>query len=203
MQYKKAEMNLKRTGETVKDWDAEKIAGNDYERLAQKARAKADYEDAKANLEAAKALLRSMNLDVGQIRKELAAAIEDEYIAKPSQIDTNTLELLKSGILKPGEYSSLMNAAKEKNNHTMVRMIARYAGEAAELEEKSPSTLDATKQHETLATLRAVSELGKNVDGSEYLKTFDSLAGAFEKCTENTAMIDSWDSITADTVENF
>ena len=31
MQYKKAEMNLKRTGETVKDWDAEKIAGNDYE----------------------------------------------------------------------------------------------------------------------------------------------------------------------------
>ena len=114
MQYKKAEMNLKRTGETVKGWDAEKIAGNDYERLAQKARAKADYEDAKANLEAAKALLRSMNLDVGQIRKELAAAIEDEYIAKPSQIDTNTLELLKSGILKPGEYSSLMNAAKEK-----------------------------------------------------------------------------------------
>ena len=125
--------------------------------------------------------------------------------AKPiyTQIMDNFGAQIAAGILQPGEYAHLMDAARAADNSTMTRLIAKYAGDAAEAEDSSPAILDSAKHNETVAQLRAVASIGKNTDGSEYLKTFDSLARAFERCSENTEMIDHWDSLTGNTVENF
>ena len=59
-----------------------------------------------------------------------------EFSAKPGQVDTATVELLKSGILEPDEYARLMNDAGTAGNATMQRIIGRFASEAAEQAEK-------------------------------------------------------------------
>lgn len=196
-QYRAAEKAVKKAESRVQDWKNEVIKNDDYERLAQKARANADYEEARANLRVAGAFLRSVRADVAVIREELTAAIESAYCVDPEQIDGKSLELLKSGIMNARDYQNMLRKAQEADNVTMVRLIGKYANDMADRADKK-------QDQNSRAQFNAIAEqCRKGNDGSQYLKTFDSLANAFAKCTENTAMIDKWDSMTGETVENF
>lgn len=195
--YKAAEAAVKKAADRVKEWDNEVIKNNDYERLAQKARATADYEEARSNMRVAEAYLRSVRADIGLIRDELTAAVDSAYCADPEKIDGKSLELLKSGIMDARDYQNMLRKAQEADNVTMVRLIGKYANDMAD---------QADRKHDqnSRAQFYAIAKQCKQAnDGSQYLKTFDSLAKIFERCSENTAMIDKWDSITGDTVENF
>lgn len=195
--YRKAEKAVKKAADRMSEWNNEVIKNNDYERLAQKARAAADYEEARVNLRVSEVYLRSVREDIRMIRDELTAAVDSAYCVDPKKIDGNSLELLKSGIMNARDYQNMLRKAQEADNVTMVRLIGKYANDMADR---------ADKKHDqnSRAQFNAIAEqCRKGNDGSQYLKTFDSLANAFAKCTENTAMIDKWDSMTGETVENF
>lgn len=169
----------------------------DAETAAKAARAEADYIEAKSAFDAAKTELQERNGDIEGIRRELAAAVEDNYSAKPSALDAPTLELLKANILSPQEYGKLMNEALKADNHTMVRLISKYAGDAAE-KEAGISGPYSDKARE----LRGVAIAGGLDNGKDVLARFDVIAEAYRRTSDNTAMIDDWAQLTENIVND-
>ncbi len=166
--------------------------GIEYE--AKAARAEANYREAKAAYDT---LRRNMpdqkHAEVVQIRRELEKAVNDFYAADPKAIDSNTMELLKSGILKPAEYARLMDAADQADNATMVRIIGQYAENASEN----------AKDEDTKRALRSIGYKGRNVSGKPYMDSFDVMADTLQRCLRNTSMIRLWDELTGDLRNRF
>lgn len=170
----------------------------DPDYAAKSARAQADFIEAKETFRRAQTAFSDRKKEIATIRNQLATAIDDEYSADPEKLDTATLELLKSGTLRCAEYRKLMNKALEADNHTMVRLIGHYADTAATEAVKRNGDTDRTAQE-----LRTIASEGKHHDGGEYLQAFDSMVTVFDRTTHNDALIDRWDSLTAQVVENF
>jgi hypothetical protein len=194
--YKEAEERLRQAEAQKKAYPVR--GGMVYaETAAKAARAEADYIEAKSAFSAAKTELQERNGDIEGIRRELAAAIEDSYSAKPSALDAPTLELLKANILTPQEYGRLMNEALNTDNHTMVRLISKYAGDAAE-KEAGISGPYSDKARE----LRGVAIAGGLDNGKDVLARFDVIAEAYRRTSNNTAMIDDWAQLTENIVND-
>lgn len=70
-----------------------------------------------------------------QIRQELVSDVQAAFLADPAQVDTNTMRLIDSGILKAADYEKLFNDAQAAGNTTMSRLIARAAGNLAKTAE--------------------------------------------------------------------
>lgn len=165
---------------------------------AKSARAQADFLEAKQAYETARRTFRDSDTQFNAMRKELAAAIDDAYSADPAQLDSNTLELLKSGILTGSEYTKLLEQAKAASNATMVRMIGKYAGDAAKARGESHGMNDREAQ-----ALRVAEYNSRLYTGGDRLEAFDNMVSLYHRCTNNPGMIDHWDEFTAETVENF
>ena len=194
--YRKAEADYKKAEEKAKQYP-QRHGFVDAQYAAKSARAQADFLEAKEAWKKANEEFKEHNREIADLRKELAAEIDSHYAADPAAMDSATLELLKSGILKSGEYARLMQKAQDNGNYTMCRMIAKYAGDAA---------VDVAKHYgensEQAREMRAISYVGNQNDGSETMGQFDIMADVFHRATNNPAMIDTWESFTADIVEN-
>lgn len=198
-EYRKAEADYKKAQEEFSKYPAILTGSVGAEYYAKKARAEANFLQAKEDKKAAERVFESHKKEIAAIRKELAAELDDHYAADPAALDNNTLELLKSGILSSSEYSRLLNAAQETNNHTMARVIAKYAGDAADQISNKYGDRDQRARE-----LRAVSyEARSSSDGSKYLEAFDNMADIYNRCVKNPGMIEHWGEFTAETVENF
>lgn len=162
--------------------------------MAKAARAEANYHEAK---EAYDKLSRSLpdqtRAEVAKIRSALEKAVTDFYAADPKAIDTNTMELLKSGILKPAEYARLFDAADNGDNATMCRLIAQAAENA----------VANAKDDNDARQLRYIANKGRNVSGKPYMDAFDSLADTLDRSLRRPYLIKSWDELTANIRENF
>lgn len=169
----------------------------DAEYAEKSARFEANYQRAKLELDNAKATLRAKNDELKAIRQQLSAAVSAEYAAMPDLIDSNTIELLKCGILCADEFSRLYSDFQRYGNNTMCRVIGKYAAEKAVLlGEKEGNS-------EEVRALKAIECQSLTNSGSEYLAAFDVLADAFRRTVDNSTMIDHWDALTAEIVENF
>ena len=71
---------------------------------------------------------------VNETRDALKAEEEAAYQADPAKVDTNTLLLLNSGILRASDYEKLFADAKSAGNITMIRLIAQAAEKLADTE---------------------------------------------------------------------
>ena len=131
--------------------------------------------------------------EVAKIRSALEKAVTDFYAADPKAIDANTMELLKSGILKPAEYDRLFEVANHGDNATMCRLIAQAAETAAAN----------AKDDDTARQLRYVANKGRGLDGRHYMQAFDSMADTLDRSLRRTYLIKSWDELTANILENF
>lgn len=149
--------------------------------------------EARNNLKEAQKVLASSMGTMNGIRGELVKALGDAYRANPEDIDPNTMELLKAGILKPAEYVDLANRAIASGNNTMLRVIGSYADglnkDAYSLEDRS--------------ALQAVAHRAKTSTGESELERFDVLVETFSKCVNNPLMIDHWDALTQENIETF
>ena len=153
--------------------------------------------EARNDLKKAQEALYSVTSELKGIRGELAEALGRAYTANPEDIDPNTMELLKSGILTPAEYVKLANGAISSGNNTMLRLIGSYA-------EKLANDLQGNKDAMTeRGTLYSVSSRAKGSTGAAELGTFDNLVNTFERCANNPRMIDNWDELTQGTIEAF
>lgn len=169
----------------------------DAQYAVKSARARADLIEAKETFKAAQKAFEDHTTEIAAIRNELIEELDDYYGADPAALDIKTLELLKAGILKPSEYSKLMNEAQEKENYTMARMIAKYAGDAAEKIGKKYGT-----NNEQAYELRSISYEANQNNGNNTLQRFDAMVECYSRTTKNPAMIDAWGDLTGDIVEN-
>ena len=195
--YRDAEAAYKKAEQKAREYPQRNgMVNADY--AAKSARAQADFLEAKQAYETARRTFRESDTQFNAMRRELAAAIDDAYSADPAQLDTATLELLKSGILTGSEYAKLLEQAKAASNPTMVRMIGRYAGEAAKARGESHGMND-----REATALRMAEYNSRSYTGGDRLQAFDNMVELYHRCTNNPAMIDHWDEFTAETVEKF
>lgn len=147
------------------------------ENIARAARAEADFLEAKQqHKDTLAALQNNVKSQISALRGDLAAAVQRHYTADPAALDMATLELLKSGILNPGEYQGL--AEKNSDNITMLRLIAQYAKSAAD---KLPDIAD---NRSARMALLSVAQSGKE-DGSGVLEAFDFATSFVDKTIQN------------------
>lgn len=172
------------------------LVSGDY--AIKSAKAETAYLEAEKQYKAARENAAEKVDSLRRMRAELQREIDDNYSVNPAALDTNSMELLKSGIMKAGDYSRMYDAAKNADNITMLRMIGKYAKEAAELEIQNGG-----KYSEDVRILHGVAHAAQQSGGGDTLAAFDYLTDAFTRCTRNTAMIPRWDELTADKVENF
>ena len=168
------------------------------EYAAKSARAQADFLEARQAFETARRKFRDSDTQFKGMRKELEAAINDAYSADPAHLDANTMELLKSGIMTSHDYNKLLEQARADNNPTMVRIIGKYADNAA----KARGEKYGQNDHEAQA-LRATVYNSKTYTGDDRLEAFDTMVNVYHRCTKNPAMIDKWDGLLGETIEAF
>ena len=136
------------------------------------------------------------------IRAELEQAVRAANIANPDAIDNNALELMKTGVLSPADYSAFME--RFDSNHTMLKLVGHYAAEAAK-------TTDSRRE---AAALNAIALDCQSGEGAA-MRAFDDLSKVSDYCRgeryegdkfrpEHTAnMSEYWDSLAGEAVENF
>lgn len=188
--YRKAEKAY-RAAEDQRNKYPQRMGMVDAEYAAKSARAQADYLEAKEAFSKAKITMQNHNIEIAALRKELAAELAAYYAADPAELDHNTLELMKSGILAPHEYAKLMREAASGGNHTMARLIAKYAADAAEARAGKYGQDD-----DKAITLRTISYTAGQHDGSETLQAFDAMADVYNRAINNPYMIDHWEELT-------
>lgn len=159
---------------------------------AKSARAFADFSEAKAEMANIGNTFENSANEIRKIRSELLADIEATYSIDPQKLDTNVLELIKSGILNGSEYLKLLKEAKGDNNATMVSLIGRFAKAASEEKGRSDA-----------AVLRMVGHEALEFSGADRIEAFDTMASIYSRCAKNPAMICKWDSLVGETIENF
>ena len=169
----------------------------DAEYAAQCFGAKADLMRAEEAMKKAKEALANHGSELDALRKQLAAEVEEHYAADPAAIDPATLELLKSGIMSPSEYSRLINKALSEGNYTTARICAKYAAEAGATRAKAFGVNDGKA-----AEYRAASFLIGMDNGEGVLNAFDMLANTFNMAVNNPGMIDHWDELTGPVIAN-
>lgn len=161
----------------------------DAEYAAKAARAHADKVEAELLLKAARVDMEETKKKIAEIRQQLSAEVYDYFRADPAEVDMNTVELLKSGILKPAEYATLADNARKNKNFTVARLIARYAEEAAEAAHKRGNEDDAS-------TLMGAYALGTQDGGKPIMEAFDSIMKIYGMTCENPGIAGKWDELT-------
>jgi len=175
----------------------------DAQRAAAAARAEADYMEAKAAYDSARRSLPERGeRELLSIRKELADAVNDAFSVDPTQVDSATVELLKSGICTAADYEKLLGSADEAQNGTMIRLIASYAAKAAEALREPNGQLPFDSREEW-ARLDNVGKQGANHTAATVLDSYDALSGVFHRCVNNPAMIDKWGTLTENIIDEF
>ena len=193
-EYRAAEENLRKTQDKYREYP-QRVGPVDVDYAAKSARAMADYQEAQQKFHQVQTGMKSHSDEIDVIREELAAELEAEYCADPAQIDAAMLELLKSGIMKGHEYARFMDNAEAAGNTTMMRIIGKYAEEAAKAVAESDRQL--------AAQLRRVANRVAQCGGQDTLKQFDYLVFTFKRTMNNPGMIRNWDELTSEVIKEF
>lgn len=135
--------------------------------------------------------------DLSRVREELGLALDKYYMASPNNVDEKTIELLKSGILRPTEYVHLVEEAVKADNATMARIIGKYAEDALEAARESGA------RRQTLATLAVAIDKSKSIGAAGYLERFDVLADLARRCSENPSLFACWDKVVGNMMREF
>ena len=144
----------------------------------------------------------SFNRQRSEIRAELEKELSAATTVDPDAIDNNALELLKSGVMQTADYFAL--AAKYDTNPTMLRVLSRYAREAAGTAENRQTAQQLTAlalecQNGTRATMRAFDSICRTADycsGQRY-------PGERANPQHIVSMGKRWEELTSEAVENF
>lgn len=132
-------------------------------------RATVAYKDAENVLRNSTAW-ESFNTKRSELRAALASELQANSIVDPDAIDTAALKLLESGVMTAADYSAF--AVKFDNNGTMLRLIARYASEAAKNTENSAES----------ASLNAIALDCRSGQGRT-LREWDNLSEIADRCS--------------------
>ena len=183
-------------------WRAETYRGeNDLRRQ----RAKAELLEAEHTFKATESRVwAEFDQQKEAIRRDLESDVRASSTVDPDAIDTNALELLKSGILTADDIFSMVN--KYDNNLTMLRLISKTAKELAD-----DKSIDSATRGQ-LYTLCNRIRNGRN----STMRNFDDLVEISNYCSGRggggtnrinpahaTSMSEKWEKLTSAAIENF
>lgn len=131
------------------------------------------------------------------IRRQLEADLTAHFTPSPDQVEGNMLEIAKSGILSIDEYSRMIEDAISKGNHTMARLIGRYANDALQAEVAMNGNSRAT------ALLRASIAKIRQTGPSAWLDAFDEIIDTALRIVKNPSLMNHWDRLLGDLIKNF
>lgn len=195
----------KREEQRANSWFEETYVG---ERESRQARAKAELLAAKEEFKVeTRRIWSAYDLKVNQIRAELLSAVNAANRANPDAVDNAGLELLKSGALTVEDYQGL--AERYDSNPTMLRLVGKYAEEAAK-------NADASGDHASRMGYTAVALATKDGFG-QIARKFDEIIEVGMYCSGRTHRGDKtvsdpdhvvkmgkcWEEMTGETVGNF
>lgn len=184
-------------------WRAETYRGeNDLRRQ----RAKAELLEAEHTFKATESRVwAEFDRQKDAIRRDLESEVRATSTVDPDAIDTNALELLKSGILTVDDVFSLVS--KYDDNITMLRLISKTAKELADDKKRTDA-----KTRGLLYTLCDQIGNGKN----STMRNFDDLVEISNYCSgrgggglhrttpaHTAAMAGKWEELSGNAVENF
>lgn len=184
-------------------WRAETYRG---ENALRRQRAKAELLEAEHTFKATESRVwAEFDRQKEAIRRDLESDVRASSTVDPDAIDTNALELLKSGILTADDIFSMVN--KYDSNLTMLRLISKTAKELADDKQHTDA-----KTRGLLYTLCNQIGNGKN----STMRNFDDLVEISNYCsgrggggTQRTtpahtvAMAGKWEELASTAVENF
>lgn len=185
--------------DTANSWFQETYTG---ERAVKQARAKADFQEAEMALRKdGENIWEAFMLRRSQLGYELAQAIKADNIASPDAVDNNALELLKLGVLTGDDMLAM--AEKFDTNPTMLKIIAKYAGEAAQNADRADRGI-----------FYAVADGCKNGSG-KIMRAWEELASTTNYCSGigggerkrdarfAVHMAEKWEELANALIENF
>ena len=202
-EYNTAFRALQEAQQASRDANAWRPGDSAEEKQVRTARAALKLHDAEATFNEVSARVWG---DFKTTRRMLRADLEQEVraanLANPDAIDSNALELLKSGVLTSDDYAAFME--KYDSNPTMLKLLAHYAAEAAK----------ATDSRREAATLNAIS-IDFQIGQSAVLRAFDDSCKISDYCRGEKHVGDQirpeyavnmssrWEELTSEAVENF
>lgn len=138
-----------------------------------------------------------------ELRSALEKEVQTSNLADPSAIDSNAVELMKTGVLTVDDYFGF--ADRYDGNPTMLKLIGHYAKEAAD-------SADNRKDKVALTVLAQDCAKGTG----KTLKAWDSMMTAANYCSGRggsgnrrptpgvtLSMGEWWEQLSGETVENF
>lgn len=138
-----------------------------------------------------------------ELRHTLEKEVQTNSLADPAAIDSNAVELMKTGILTPDDYFNF--ADKYDGNATMLRLIGYYAREAA---------ADAESRKDRIALTVLAQDCASGT--GKTLKAFDELLTAANYCSGRggngkrssspgvtISMGEKWEQLVGEIIENF
>lgn len=142
------------------------------------------------------------NRQRAELRRELVKQVTEDGAANPDAVDTNGLELLKSGILTANDYYAL--ADKYDGNVTMLKLLAKYAREAASEPDRERAERGALYmladqcrdgQGKVVSNWDALSKIADYCSGQS--------RGRRDKPVHIISMGEWWEQLSSQTIENF
>ena len=138
-----------------------------------------------------------------ELRRALEKEVQTSHLADPSAIDSNAVELMKTGVLTVDDYFGF--ADRYDGNPTMLKLIGYYAKEAAD-------STDDRKDRVALTVLAQDCAKGTG----KTLKAWDSMMTAANYCSGRggsgnrrttpgltLSMGEWWEQLSGEIVENF
>lgn len=196
-EYNAAFHALECAQQASRDANAWRLGDSAEEKQVRTARAALKLHDAEATFnEVSARVWDNFKATRHTIRAELEQAVRTADIVNPDAINNNALELMKSGVMTSDDYAAFVK--KYGNNPTMLRLISHYSAEAAKAQNNSGEAI----------ALNSISDACQSWKGKA-LQKFDDLSDycgnitGREEPDEVSGMIEKWDELSLNSVENF
>ena len=200
-EYNTAFRALQEAQQASRDANAWKPGDSAEEKQIRTTRAALKLHDAEATFDEVMEFVQEVIGMIRTIRAELEQAVRAANIANPDEIDNNALELMKTGVLSPADYSAFME--RFDSNHTMLKLVGHYAAEAAK-------TTDSRRE---AAALNAIALDCQSGEGA-VMRAWDSISAISDSCGDGdgyrrkspgviVSMSEKWDDLAGEAVENF
>lgn len=159
--------------------------------------AEVDFKEAERNI------WETFNRRRAELRAELAKEVREENRANPDSVDSNGVELMKSGVLDVDDFFSL--ARQYESNATMLRLMVPYIEDLAD-------TMDNTRAKDR-ASLHYLARECSQAQG-RVMQSWDALSKIADYCSGQSrerrdnpihtiSMGKWWEKLSAEAVENF
>ena len=146
---------------------------------------------AEQNMKSARNELFACMGEMEKIQKGLVQEVEEQFRVDPDKLDSKTLELLKSGILTDVDFEHLYQNAVSKNNITMVRLIGKYAGDAAQARKNNPLY----GGDDVAKNLESIRSRSQEMNGQKYIEAGKNMIQIYKTCVNNPGIMDKWQEI--------